>query len=148
MLHMTHFSIYSYLYFFFIIADDLIKVHKFKPTIKWRQSFENYLKTMPPYYIGVNWLNIILQLFIYWFWLKQEDHKKNAWLVLLLCSFHSPWGRLWESWEHQICWLTTWSMAWATAWSPTWKSSANRLEAWVLRFATFRHMSQKVCLCL
>lgn len=37
-----------------IFEDDLIKVHKFKPTIKWRQSFENYLKTMPPYYIGVN----------------------------------------------------------------------------------------------
>lgn len=36
------------------LEDDLIKVHKFKPTIKWRQSFENYLKTMPPYYIGVN----------------------------------------------------------------------------------------------
>ncbi|CAI5655342.1 integrator complex subunit 6 [Oreochromis niloticus] len=34
------------------LLDDLIKVHKFKPTIKWRQSFENYLKTMPPYYIG------------------------------------------------------------------------------------------------
>lgn len=38
----------------FVFKDDLIKVHKFKPTIKWRQSFENYLKTMPPYYIGVN----------------------------------------------------------------------------------------------
>lgn len=37
-----------------VTTDDLIKVHKFKPTIKWRQSFENYLKTMPPYYIGVN----------------------------------------------------------------------------------------------
>ncbi|KAL4609089.1 integrator complex subunit 6-like [Arapaima gigas] len=35
-----------------VIADDLCKVHKFKPTLKWRQSFENYLKTMPPYYIG------------------------------------------------------------------------------------------------
>uniref|UniRef100_A0A8C5CXA3 Integrator complex subunit 6 n=1 Tax=Gadus morhua TaxID=8049 RepID=A0A8C5CXA3_GADMO len=34
------------------LLDDLIKVHKFKPTIKWRQSFENYLKSMPPYYIG------------------------------------------------------------------------------------------------
>uniref|UniRef100_A0A674BJQ2 Integrator complex subunit 6 n=1 Tax=Salmo trutta TaxID=8032 RepID=A0A674BJQ2_SALTR len=34
------------------LLDDLIRVHKFKPTIKWRQSFENYLKTMPPYYIG------------------------------------------------------------------------------------------------
>lgn len=40
--------------FYILIADDLIKVHKFKPTLKWRQSFENYLKTMPPYYIGVS----------------------------------------------------------------------------------------------
>lgn len=34
--------------------DDLITVHKFKPPAKWRQSFENYLKTMPPYYITVS----------------------------------------------------------------------------------------------
>ncbi|XP_045062705.1 integrator complex subunit 6-like isoform X2 [Coregonus clupeaformis] len=34
------------------LLDDLIRVHKFKPSMKWRQSFENYLKTMPPYYIG------------------------------------------------------------------------------------------------
>ncbi|XP_018595449.1 integrator complex subunit 6 [Scleropages formosus] len=34
------------------LLDDLCKVHKFKPTMKWRQSFENYLKTLPPYYIG------------------------------------------------------------------------------------------------
>ncbi|XP_035250530.1 integrator complex subunit 6 [Anguilla anguilla] len=34
------------------LLDDLLRVHKFKPTVKWRQSFENYLKTMPPYYIG------------------------------------------------------------------------------------------------
>lgn len=34
------------------LLDDLIKVHKFKPTLKWRQSLETYLKTMPPYYIG------------------------------------------------------------------------------------------------
>ena len=33
--------------------DDLFKVHKAKPTLKWRQSFESYLKTMPPYYLGV-----------------------------------------------------------------------------------------------
>lgn len=43
---------------FVFAADDLIKVHKFKPTIKWRQSFENYLKTMPPYYIGVSTLSL------------------------------------------------------------------------------------------
>ena len=30
--------------------DDLIKVHKLKPTQKWRQQFDNYLKTMPVYY--------------------------------------------------------------------------------------------------
>ncbi|KAL0985605.1 hypothetical protein UPYG_G00159340 [Umbra pygmaea] len=34
------------------LLDDLIRVHKFKPPLKWRQLFENYLKTMPPYYIG------------------------------------------------------------------------------------------------
>ncbi|XP_019380085.1 PREDICTED: integrator complex subunit 6 isoform X2 [Gavialis gangeticus] len=34
------------------ILDDLFKVHKAKPTLKWRQSFESYLKTMPPYYLG------------------------------------------------------------------------------------------------
>ncbi|KAG7331437.1 hypothetical protein KOW79_005406 [Hemibagrus wyckioides] len=33
------------------LLDDLIRVHKFKPTPKWRQAFESYLKTMPPYYI-------------------------------------------------------------------------------------------------
>ncbi|POI25189.1 hypothetical protein CIB84_011061, partial [Bambusicola thoracicus] len=30
---------------------DLFKVHKLKPNLKWRQAFDNYLKTMPPYYI-------------------------------------------------------------------------------------------------
>ncbi|XP_062862367.1 integrator complex subunit 6 [Trichomycterus rosablanca] len=33
------------------LLDDLIRVHKFKPTVKWRQAFENYLKIVPPYYI-------------------------------------------------------------------------------------------------
>jgi hypothetical protein len=37
----------------YIFLDDLFKVHKAKPTLKWRQSFESYLKTMPPYYLGV-----------------------------------------------------------------------------------------------
>lgn len=42
--------------FFFplILLDDLFKLHKAKPPLKWRQLFENYLKTMPPYYIGVS----------------------------------------------------------------------------------------------
>lgn len=50
---------------FLIIADDLIKVHKFKPTLKWRQSFENYLKTMPPYYYTVSRLGIIAYLYVW-----------------------------------------------------------------------------------
>lgn len=34
------------------LLDELFKVHKLKPTTKWRQQFENYLKTMPAYYAG------------------------------------------------------------------------------------------------
>ncbi|OCT95975.1 hypothetical protein XELAEV_18013667mg [Xenopus laevis] len=37
---------------FLPLLDDLFKIHKNKPSLKWRQLFENYLKTMPPYYIG------------------------------------------------------------------------------------------------
>jgi len=35
------------------VADDLFKVHKLKPNLKWRQALESYLKTMPPYYLMV-----------------------------------------------------------------------------------------------
>uniref|UniRef100_A0A8C4QTB7 Integrator complex subunit 6 like n=1 Tax=Eptatretus burgeri TaxID=7764 RepID=A0A8C4QTB7_EPTBU len=35
------------------LLDDLFKVHKLKPPLKWRQSFDNYLKAMPPYYLLV-----------------------------------------------------------------------------------------------
>ncbi|XP_046568892.1 integrator complex subunit 6-like [Haliotis rubra] len=34
------------------LLEELFKVHKLKPTPKWRQQFENYLKTMPGYYAG------------------------------------------------------------------------------------------------
>ncbi|XP_071951141.1 integrator complex subunit 6-A-like [Antedon mediterranea] len=34
------------------LLDDLIKVHKLKPTIKWRTSFEQYLRDVPSYYLG------------------------------------------------------------------------------------------------
>lgn len=34
------------------LLDELFKVHKLKPTQKWRQQFDNYLKTMPVYYAG------------------------------------------------------------------------------------------------
>ncbi|KAL4631667.1 integrator complex subunit 6-like [Arapaima gigas] len=33
------------------LLDDLFKVHKLKPSLKWRQAFEMYLKTMPPYFL-------------------------------------------------------------------------------------------------
>ncbi|XP_036695963.1 integrator complex subunit 6-like isoform X8 [Balaenoptera musculus] len=33
------------------LLDDLFKVHKLKPNVKWRQAFDSYLKTLPPYYL-------------------------------------------------------------------------------------------------
>ncbi|KAM4817862.1 integrator complex subunit 6-like isoform 1-T1 [Thomomys bottae] len=33
------------------LLDELFKVHKLKPNLKWRQAFDNYLKTVPPYYL-------------------------------------------------------------------------------------------------
>ncbi|XP_053735331.1 integrator complex subunit 6 isoform X2 [Synchiropus splendidus] len=33
------------------LLDDLFKVHKLKPNLKWRQALEMYLKSMPPYYL-------------------------------------------------------------------------------------------------
>ncbi|KAK3564418.1 hypothetical protein QTP86_018806 [Hemibagrus guttatus] len=33
------------------LLDDLFKVHKLKPNLKWRQAFEVYLKSMPPYFL-------------------------------------------------------------------------------------------------
>ncbi|XP_062998057.1 integrator complex subunit 6-like isoform X2 [Elgaria multicarinata webbii] len=33
------------------LLDDLFKVHKLKPNLKWRQALDNCLKTMPPYYL-------------------------------------------------------------------------------------------------
>ncbi|KAK4305504.1 hypothetical protein Pmani_022610 [Petrolisthes manimaculis] len=32
------------------LLDDLFKTHRLKPTKEWRTQFENYLRTMPPYY--------------------------------------------------------------------------------------------------
>ncbi|KAB7507923.1 Integrator complex subunit 6-A [Armadillidium nasatum] len=32
------------------LLDDLFKTHRLKPAKEWRQQFENYLRTMPPYY--------------------------------------------------------------------------------------------------
>ena len=35
------------------ILDELFKIHKCKPSLKWKQSFEDYLRKLPSYYIGV-----------------------------------------------------------------------------------------------
>ena len=36
------------------LSDELVKVHKMKPTPKWKDKFESYLSTMPNYYAGVS----------------------------------------------------------------------------------------------
>ncbi|XP_075812790.1 integrator complex subunit 6-like isoform X2 [Microtus pennsylvanicus] len=33
------------------LLDELFKIHKLKPNVKWRQAFDGYLKTLPPYYL-------------------------------------------------------------------------------------------------
>lgn len=33
------------------LLDDLFKTQKLKPNVKWRQAFDGYLKTLPPYYL-------------------------------------------------------------------------------------------------
>uniref|UniRef100_A0A673KSZ6 VWFA domain-containing protein n=1 Tax=Sinocyclocheilus rhinocerous TaxID=307959 RepID=A0A673KSZ6_9TELE len=33
------------------LLDDLFKVHKLKPNLKWRQAFEMYMKSMSPYFL-------------------------------------------------------------------------------------------------
>ncbi|MBN3279699.1 INT6 protein, partial [Polyodon spathula] len=33
------------------LLDDLFKVHKLNPNMKWRQAFETYLKNLPPYFL-------------------------------------------------------------------------------------------------
>jgi len=39
---------------FYLFLDELIKVHKLKPVLKWKQAFESYLATMPSYYAAVS----------------------------------------------------------------------------------------------
>ena len=36
-----------------LFSDELVKVHKMKPTLAWKEKFDNYLSTMPNYYAGV-----------------------------------------------------------------------------------------------
>ena len=36
------------------LLDDLFKIHRLKPTKEWRIQFDNYLRTMPPYYANVS----------------------------------------------------------------------------------------------
>ena len=52
--------LFAYALLFYLIlnpcfsTDDLFRIHKLKPTLKWKQQFENYLKTMPVYYALVS----------------------------------------------------------------------------------------------
>eukprot|EP01105_Mastigella_eilhardi_P018080 TRINITY_DN4177_c0_g2_i2.p1 TRINITY_DN4177_c0_g2~~TRINITY_DN4177_c0_g2_i2.p1 ORF type:complete len:703 (-),score=137.21 TRINITY_DN4177_c0_g2_i2:641-2548(-) len=41
---------YSYLRLFGLL-DELVNTHKMSPTPQWRQQFENYIMSIPPYYI-------------------------------------------------------------------------------------------------
>ena len=34
------------------LLDDLFKVHRSKPSAEWRAQFQNYVRTMPAYYVG------------------------------------------------------------------------------------------------
>lgn len=38
------------------LLDELFKVHRSKPSAEWRAQFQNYVRTMPPYYVGVSML--------------------------------------------------------------------------------------------
>jgi integrator complex subunit 6 len=42
---------YNFLRFFYLI-DELIQTQKGKPNQQWKQNFEKYVKTLPPYYIN------------------------------------------------------------------------------------------------
>lgn len=44
-----------------LLTDDLFKVHKLKPNLKWRQAFEMYLKSMPPYFLLVRCSSFLLK---------------------------------------------------------------------------------------
>ena len=60
-----------------LVTDDLFKVHKCKPTVKWRQQFDNYLKTMPIYYAQVfNTINLLLIII--------KGYINLVWLLLIL----------------------------------------------------------------
>ena len=36
------------------LLDELFQIHKLKPTIGWKQSFQEYLQTVPSYYYDVS----------------------------------------------------------------------------------------------
>jgi len=45
---------------YYSLSDELVKVHKMKPTAKWKEKFESYLSTMPNYYAGVSIVHVVL----------------------------------------------------------------------------------------
>lgn len=40
------------------LLDDLFKIHRSKPSAEWRAQFQNYVRTMPPYYVSVSIFSI------------------------------------------------------------------------------------------
>lgn len=38
------------------LLDDLFKIHRSKPSAEWRAQFQNYVRTMPAYYVGVSYV--------------------------------------------------------------------------------------------
>jgi len=34
------------------LLDELFKIHKLKPSVKWKQAFDDYLRKLPSYYVG------------------------------------------------------------------------------------------------
>lgn len=76
------------------LLDDLFKTHRLKPTKEWRIQFDNYLRTMPPYYANVS-VHLPASLLwlcgcMYCLWLRKRKYVcVCVWCVsccvLLLC---------------------------------------------------------------
>lgn len=50
-----------------LFSDELVKVHKMKPTLAWKEKFDNYLSTMPNYYAGVGGCSSMITIFSFCF---------------------------------------------------------------------------------
>lgn len=46
------------------LLDELFKVHRMKPSPEWRMQFNNYLRTMPAYYVNVSYNVFVIGSFL------------------------------------------------------------------------------------